>query len=202
MAYPFGTIVQRFQALLCLSAHCFVLRPTIRAVGGMSLDFETWISIATVLPQIRSVSFEIYKGEIFRILRKQRKWWGISLSFDPSFADQCRRLAFTTMSYISLQFRPKHCSCLQNMNLALGVYFLLAVLYKGKFEISFGDSIIYVHSHNEFAGFFFCDSALFHGWMSKPSIYFTTNLFKGRLTPNNFQTRESQSLGKSYYCTW
>ena len=40
------------------------------------------------------------------------------------------------------------------MNHALRVYFLLAVLYKGKFEISFDHSIIYVHSHNEFASIF------------------------------------------------
>lgn len=109
--------------------------------------------------------------------------------------DQCRRLAFTAVSYISLQFRPKHCSCLQNMNLALGVYFLLAVLYKGKFEISFGDSIIYVHSHNEFAALF-GGSTLFHGWMGYPLICFTTNLFKGRLTLNYSQAPESQSLIK------
>ena len=48
------------------------------------------------------------------------------------------------------------------MNPALRVYFLLVVLYKGKFQILFDDSIIYVHSHNEFATLF-SSSAVFPG---------------------------------------
>ena len=71
-------------------------------------------------------------------------------------------LELTTVSCVSLYLCAKHCSRLQHMNPSLRVCFLLAVLYKGKFEILFDDSIIYVHSHNEFATLF-SGSAVFHG---------------------------------------
>ena len=71
-------------------------------------------------------------------------------------------LALTTVSCISLYLCAKYCSRLQHMNPALRVCFLLAVLYKSKFKIMFDDSIIYVHSHNEFATLF-SGSAVFNG---------------------------------------
>lgn len=80
------------------------------------------------------------------------------------------------------------------MTHALRVYFLLAVLYKGKFEISFDHSIIYVHSHNEFASLFSGSAVSFMDEWVNLQYRLTTKLFNNKLTHNYFQARETQGL--------